>query len=140
MISRVIALMASIAMTSLAHSADALTPQSIGGRFFEIFLKGGNVEAIDYFMELNPLLKANAEQRQQMKDLLTRAVRLYGPPIAVELVSVEDITPSLQRRVYLTKHANHPLVWEMYFYRAKDEWMPDQVLFVDQYQILGRKT
>lgn|GEM_PF-2561468 len=136
---RVLATISLIALASVVYSAEAPAPQVVANRFFEIFMKGGNVEAIDYFMAQKPVLKANAEQLQQMKTLLASAVRLYGEPIGVEEISIEEITPSLQRRLYLTKHASHPLVWEMYFYKPKDRWIPDQLLFVDQYQILGRK-
>jgi len=108
-------------------------------RFFETFLNGGNVSAIDEFLGINPGLKGHAEQLQQLKAQLAGAVQLYGEPFAVEAVLVEDLTPSLQRRVYLTKHPRHPLVWEMYFYKAKNEWMPDQLNFVDQYQTIGSK-
>ncbi|MEO6080735.1 MAG: hypothetical protein ABIQ86_13305 [Steroidobacteraceae bacterium] len=117
--------LALIAVPAFTFSAEVLTPQAIANRFFEYFLKDGNVEAIDYFMGLNPKLKANAAQVQKMKDQLAGAVRVYGKPLAVESVSVEDLTPSLQRRVYITKHSNRPLVWEMYFYKSVGEWMPD---------------
>lgn len=136
---RVLAMIALTIFPALTWSAEALSPRHIAAKFFETFLNGGSVEAVDYFMGLSPLLKANSEQILQMKALLTSALRLYGEPIGVEEVSVEEITVSLQRHVYLTKHASHPLIWEMYFYKPKDQWIPDQLLFVDQYQILGKK-
>lgn len=134
---RILITMAILGFSGLAYGADALTPQSIADRFFATFLKGGDVSAIDGFLGLNPIFKDRAEQMQQLKAQLASAVQLYGEPLTVEPVLVEDLTPSLQRRVYLTKHPRHPLVWEMYFYKAKSEWIPDQLIFVDQYQVIG---
>jgi hypothetical protein len=126
-------------LPALAYCGEAQVPDRIAGRFFEILLQGKNADAIDFFMGLNPSMKGNVEQVGKMKSQVASAVRLYGRPFAVESVSVEDLTPSLQRRVYITKHPNHPLVWEMYFYRPKGEWMPDQLVFFDQYQVIGPK-
>jgi hypothetical protein len=122
-----------------ARCAEAVMPGEIANRFFNIFLREGNLDAIDYFMGLSPVMKGNAEQLQQMRSLLANAVRVYGPPSAVEAVSVEDLAPSLQRRVYITKHTSRPLVWEMYFYKPKNDWVPDQLVFLDQYQLLESK-
>jgi hypothetical protein len=88
---------------------------------------------------LNPLFKDKGQQLQLMKTQLTGAIQIYGPASAAELVSKEDLSPSLHRRVYITTHDLHPLTWEMYFYKTKSGWLPDQMLFVDQYQVLGSK-
>jgi hypothetical protein len=128
----------SACLPTLANCDEVQTPERIATRFFETLLQGKGAEAIDFFMGSNRFLKSNGQQVEQMKSQLSDAVRLYGRPFAVEPVSVEDLTPSLQRRVYLVKHPNHPLVWEMYFYRAKNEWIPDQLVFVDRYQVIGR--
>lgn len=135
----VFALVCSTCLSVAAYCAEARTPEQIAGQFFDALLKGRNADAIDLFMGANPVLKRNTEQVERMKAQLSEAVRIYGPPFAVELVFNEDLTPSLQRRVYLTKHPSHPLVWEMYFYKAKSEWIPDQLVFLDQYQAIGRK-
>ena len=135
----VLAFIFSACLPTLAYCDEVQTPERIASRFFETLLQGKEAEAIDFFMGPNRFLRRNGEQVEQMKSQVSEAMRLYGRPFAVESISVEEITPSLQRRVYLTKHTNHPLVWEMYFYRAKNEWMPDQLVFVDQYQVIGRK-
>jgi hypothetical protein len=74
-----------------------------------------------------------------LKSQLGTVSQLYGAPFAVELVSMEDLTPSLERRVYITKHEWIAVTWEMYFYRPKDIWVPNQLLFADQFQLIGRK-
>lgn len=128
-----------LAMSALpVNSAEISRPDKIASQFFATFIKGDTAKAIDDFAALNPfLLAAQGPQLQLLKTQLEGAVKVYGPPSAVESVAVEDITPSLQRRVYLTKHAKHPLVWELYFYKAESTWLPDQIIFLDQYRILG---
>lgn len=122
-----------------AHAADPQIPEKIAATFFASLLKGDSSRAVDEFFSKNPLLKEKTQQVQLLKSQLTTVAQIYGAPFAVELVSVEDLTPSLQRRVYITKHEWHPVAWELYFYKPKEEWIPDQILFVDQYQVIGRK-
>lgn len=124
---------------TLTYCAQPAMPLTIANQFFTTLLKGDDDGAVDYFMGLNPKLKENLEQSRQMKALLENAVRLYGKPFSVELVSSEDLSPSLQRRVYVTKHRYHPIVWEMYFYKPREEWLPDQIVLSDQYQLIGAK-
>ena len=115
------------------------TPDSMSAQFFDTLIKGDSGKAIDAFFGLNPMFKDKGQQIQLLKSQLTGGLQIYGPATAAELVSKEDLTPSLQRRVYITKHEFHPMTWEMYFYKGKAGWLPDQLLFVDQYQVIGPK-
>ena len=119
--------------------AETPTPEKIAAAFFDTLMKGDASKAVDSFFAINPLFKDKAQQVQLLKSQLGTVSQLYGAPFAVELVSMEDLTPSLQRRVYITKHEWIAVTWEMYFYRPKDIWVPNQLLFVDQFQIIGRK-
>jgi hypothetical protein len=134
-----LALAAMLLAVSVASSAADPTPESISSQFFDALVKGDSAKAIDGFFGLNPMFKDKGQQLQLMKTQLAGAIQIYGPASAAELVSKEDLSPSLHRRVYITKHDFHPLTWEMYFYKAKSGWLPDQMLFVDQYQVLGSK-
>lgn len=128
-----------ICVFTTSFSADKQTPESIASAFFATVLKGHGNEALDALWASNPIFKERVQQLQLLKGQLATALQIYGVPYDVEPVSVEDITPSLQRRVYITKHEFHPLVWEMYFYKAEVGWLPDQLIFVDQYQLLGKR-
>lgn len=133
------AVLLSLIAGASAHAADTQTPEKIASTFFETLINGDSAKAVDEFFAINPIAKEKAQQLQLLKSQLTTVSQLYGAPFAVELVSLEDLTPSLQRRVYITKHEWHPITWEMYFYKPKADWIPDQLLFVDQYQVLDRK-
>ena len=127
-----------LVFSALSPAAD-LTPDSISSQFFDTLIRGDSAKAIDGFFGLNPLFAGKGQQLQLLKTQLAGALQIYGPATAAELVTKEDLAPSLQRRVYITKHELHPLQWEMYFYKGKSGWLPDQMQFVDQYQVLGPK-
>jgi hypothetical protein len=119
--------------------AESPTPEKIAATFFDTLIKGDASKAVDDFFALNPKFKDKIQQLQLLKSQLGTVTQLYGPPLSVEAVSVEDLTPSVQRRVYVTKHEWIPITWEMYFYKPKSEWVTVQLQLVDQFQLIGRK-
>jgi hypothetical protein len=127
------------ALASGVCRAETPTPEKIASTFFDTMMKGDSAKAVDDFFSLNAKFKDKIQQLQLLKSQLNTVTQLYGDAFAVELVSVEDLTPSLQRRVYITKHEWIPITWEMYFYKPKSEWVTVQLLAVDQFQIIGRK-
>ena len=120
-------------------AAEAMTPEKMAASFFDTLIQGDSAKAADDYFSLNPAFKQKVQAFQLLKSQLGTVMQLYGAPFAVELVSVEDITPSVQRRVYLTKHEWIPVTWEMYFYKPKSDWVAIQLLLGDQFQTLGRK-
>ncbi|HUK41366.1 MAG TPA: hypothetical protein VLX11_09990 [Candidatus Acidoferrales bacterium] len=137
---RIAAFLISVIASVSVHAAETQTPEKMAAAFFETFMKGDSAKAVDELFSINPLIKEKPQQLQLLKSQLTTISQLYGAPFAVELVSVEDLTPSLQRRVYITKHEWHPVTWEIYFYKPRGEWLPDQLVFADKYEVLGRKS
>ena len=117
----------------------AATPESIANSFFATLMKGDPMKAVDTFFAINPNFAARSQQLQMVKTQLVGALQIYGNPSGVETILVEELAPSLHRRVYLTNHETHPLVWEMYFYKVKSGWLPDQLQFRDTYELLGPK-
>ena len=128
-----------MALSSGACQAESPMPEKIAARFFDTLMKGDPVKAVDDFFSLNPKFKDKIQQLDLLKSQLGTVTQLYGQPFAVEEVSIEDLTPSLQRRVYITKHQWIPITWEMYFYKPKSDWVTVQLLLVDQFQLIGRK-
>lgn len=128
-----------VILCNLTQAAESLSPEEIAAEFFDKVLKGDNGPAIETFFSTNPPIIGKAQELQLLKSQLNTVTQVYGQPYAVEAVLVEDLTASLQRRVYITKHEWHPVTWEMYFYKPKAEWIADRLLFVDQYQVIGRR-
>jgi hypothetical protein len=119
--------------------ADVPITEKIATSFFDTLIKGDTVKAVNEFFSSNPKFKDKIQQLDLLKSQLGTVIQLYGQPFAVEVVSVEDLTPSLQRRVYITKHEWIAITWEMYFYKPKLDWVTVQLLLVDQFQLIGRK-
>lgn len=127
-----------IAFSQASYAADP-TPDLYASRFFETVVKGDTDKAIDMLIGSNPMMANKTRELQLMKSQLKTVIQIYGPASGAELVSKEELAPSLERRVYITKHDYHPVSWEMYFYKSQAGWIVDQFLFVDQYQVLGPK-
>ena len=123
----------------IVSPAMAEKPKGIADSFFTTYIGGSGGKAIDGFFASNPLILQKTQQLQLLKSQLTTIETIYGAPFGYELVSKEELSPSLERRVYITKHKYHPVTWEMYFYKPGDSWMSDQLIFVDQYQLIGSK-
>ena len=128
-----------LALSSFVLLAAEKSPEDFANSFFETYIGGDGWAAIDGFFKNNPLILQKKQQLQLLKSQLTAVEQVYGKPFGHELVLKEVLTPSLQRYVYISKHEYHPVTWEMYFYKPKDTWLPDQLLFVDQYQVVGAK-
>jgi hypothetical protein len=128
-----------MALTIGTCRAESPIPEKIAANFFDTLIKGDSAKAVDDFFSSNPKFKEKIQALQLLKSQLGTVTQLYGSPFAVELVSVEDLTPSIQRRVYITKHEWIPITWEMYFYKPKSDWVTVQLLLVDQFQVIGRK-
>ena len=66
-----------------------------------------------------------------MKAQTKSALAIFGKPIGFEKIGERDFSSSLKRLVYLQKFAVYPVVWHVYFYRAKDEWVANSIVFND---------
>ena len=119
--------------------ADERNPDHIAEKFFASFIAGDSDKALGELLSVNPVLAERVQQLQLLKSQVRGAIEIYGPGAEVELIHKEELSGSLQRHVYLTRHRLHPLVWEMYFYKADGGWVLSQVLFADQFQFIGRK-
>src|SRR5258708_33643526 len=78
--------------------AESPTPEKIAATFFDTLIKGDASKAVDDFFALNPKFKEKIQQLQLVKSQFGTVTQLYGAPLSVEAVSVEDLTPSVQRR------------------------------------------
>ena len=129
----------SLVVILLVPAAQADEPKVIIKSFFDTFLKGNGPEAVDGFFSTNPIVAQKAQQLQLLKSQLLTVTQIYGMPFGYELVVEEVLSPSLRRYVYITKHEYHPISWEIYIYKPKDRWIASQLLFVDQFQVIGVK-
>ena len=79
--------------------------------------------------EVNALIY---QTEQQMPQIRAR----FGKSLSYELVRSEDVGESIIKDIYIQKFENHALVWMIIYYKAKDSWKVNSVIFNDQILIL----
>ena len=124
--------------TSNALSYDG-RPQEQVNSFFKDLNKGNSNEAIDNLYSSNPTIAQKIQQLTMLKQQVAMVSTLYGKSIGQENVIVEEISPSVMRIVTVDKHELHPVIWEFYFYKAKNIWIVSQSVFNDQFKFLDKK-
>jgi hypothetical protein len=51
----------------------------------------------------------------------------YGKLLGTENLHTEQLSQSLFRIVELAKHEHHPVIWEFYFCKSKENWIISQL-------------
>jgi len=92
---------------------------------------GDPAKAIDNLFAGSGILALKPQSVEFMKTQTRAAIEAYGKVLGVEKIHEESLTPSLKRLVYLQKFEFCPVIWEMYFYKAKDSWAINSILFND---------
>lgn len=107
--------------------------------FMENLVNGKVNRAVDTYFATNPLISEKSQQVAFVKTQISSGFNLFGKPFAYELVLAEEFGESLKRFVFITKHENHPLVWEFYVYKPKNTWIASNMNFKDDYTFLEAK-
>lgn len=124
----------------VVQAAEATSPQEKAETFLGS-LKSGNVSAAYDNLFAGSSIPADKPQAVSMlKQQTQTALPIYGKVIGHELLYEEKFGASVIRLVYLLKSEKHPTVWEFYFYKPKVEWFLSNILFNDQFQLLGKKN
>ena len=99
--------------------------------FFRTVIDGDTSKAFDALLEgsLIPTSQPNAPAR--LKNQLETSLRVYGRPVGFDLLEEKAFGPSLVRCVYLFRLQKYPLVWQFFFYKGVDRWLPVNVRFND---------
>ena len=100
--------------------------------FFRTVLDGDTGKAFDALVDgsLIPSSQPNAVSR--LKSQLENGLRVYGRPVGYDLLEEKSFGPSLVRCVYIFRLEKYPLIWEFFFYKGTDRWLPIEVRFNDQ--------
>ncbi|MHA2938205.1 hypothetical protein ACXJY6_07885 [Vibrio sp. RC27] len=127
-----------VTFSSLANAYEG-TPLDQVGAFFKELGSNSN-KAVDELYASNPSISQQPQALTMMKGQVGQIAALYGEYLGSEIISVEELSPSLIRISALEKRLRHPLTWEFYFYKPEDNWLLSQAIFVDQFQNLGVKN
>ena len=133
-----IAMIVILTISSVAFAYEG-TPEDQIALFFKDIAAGKFTEAIDNLYSSNPAMSQKQQQLTLLKQQIGTVTTLYGTFIGSENIHYEKLSPSLIRIVQVAKHEVHPVLWEFYFYKPRDNWIISQGLFVDQFQVAGTK-
>lgn len=110
----------------------AQTPSEKAEAFLTQVAAGQPEEALDKIFARSGLAELKPQALLTMKSQMKAAMGVYGKAIGFETISETDFSPSLKRLTYLQKFEMYPVVCEMYFYKATDTWVLNNILFNDQ--------
>lgn len=119
---------------ALAIAAGFAHAQMAPGMRFETFLSNVSADsdgALEALFAGSKIAVTKPQAWAAMKAQTKRALAAYGKPLGFEKMNERDFTPSLKRLTYLQKFELYPVVWHVFFYRAKDEWVANSVIVND---------
>lgn len=88
--------------------------------------------AIDALFAGSGMAELKPQAITAMKSQVKVALGMYGKMTGFEKIGETEFSPSLKRMTYLQKFEQYPVIWEMYFYRNKNQWVVNQIFFNDQ--------
>ncbi len=99
--------------------------------FFRTIIEGDTSKAFDALMDGSLIPNSQPTALPRLKSQLETGLRVYGRPVGFDLLEEKEFGPSLVRCVYLFRLEKYPLVWQFFFYKGKDRWLPVNVRFSD---------
>ena len=123
-----------------AQAAPPQTPQQRVETFLKQVGAGQSDQAIDQLFRGSGMAELKPQALMGMKSQTKAAMGVYGKVVGFEKIQEVDFSSSLKRFTYLQKFEQYPVIWEFYFYKPKDTWVVNHVVFNDQPgMLLGAK-
>ena len=99
---------------------------------FSTIIAGDDSKAFDGLLAGSMIAERQSGVAYTLRNQLETGARLYGRPVGFDLVEEKPFGSSLVRFVYILRMEKYPLVWEFFFYKSGDAWLPIEVRFNDQ--------
>jgi hypothetical protein len=131
-----IVLLCLVSSVCWAQAAPPQTPQQRVETFLKQVAAGQSDQAIDQLSRGSGMAELKPQALQGMKSQTKAAMEVYGTAIGFEKIQEVDFSGSLKRFTYLQKFERYPVIWEVYFYKPKDTWVINQIVFNDQPGVL----
>jgi len=125
----VVPIEASAIPAKLASSAASATPDSLAQAFFST-LEHGSVEDAMRIV-LSAVAARKPDEFTNAVAQTQNALRIYGKIVDYELANETKTSPSLIKRVYVSRSEQVPLFWSFYFYKGPRGWSVVQFNFQD---------
>ncbi len=118
--------------TQAAPPAETTTARTKAETLFSTIIGGDTSKAFDGLLSGSVITEKQSGAAYTLRNQLENGMRLYGRPVGFDLVEEKTFGPSLVRFVYIFRSEKYPLIWEFFFYKSGDAWMPIEVRFNDQ--------
>jgi hypothetical protein len=113
-------------------AAESPDPAQLAEAFLTQLGKNESDAACDTLFAGSGMAELKPQAITAMKSQVKVALGMYGKMIGFEKIGETAFSPSLKRMTYLQKFEQYPVIWEMYFYRNKNQWVVNQIFFNDQ--------
>jgi len=116
----IIPLLTAFLTISVAVAEDA-PPRARADQFFGGLIRGDTDKA---YAELfaGSLAMEDPARLEQAKQQIAANLSKYGKPLGYDLIMEKAFGTSVVRLVYILKMEKHPIIWEFFFYRPRDNW------------------
>ena len=125
-----------ILFTNLAVGAEFDNKEQVidvSGKFIQLTNKGEYQKAFDLAAPYWPIPKHEVDGIvYNIKGKISQIEERFGPPLDAVHVKNQVIGDIFYKRIYIQKYANHALVWSLSFYKPKQKWVVNEILFHDR--------
>ena len=121
----------------LVGSEEFSTPRARAEQFFHLITNGKTGDAYTFLFAGSSAPEDKAGEFQRLRTQTESALSVYRPLLGHELIHEESFGSAIVRLVYVLKSEQHPMTWELFFYRPKKQWLISSVTFGDKFQQLG---
>ena len=123
--------------SSTVFAQSPATPKVMVESFFDTMQKGNVSLAFDQLLSGSSIPGDKPQAVTALKQQTQAGLPLYGKILGYEVVHEEQLSQSVVRYVYFLKSEKLPTTWEFYFYKPKSQWFLANILFNDQFNLLG---
>ncbi|MCE7058075.1 hypothetical protein LZF95_25560 [Algoriphagus sp. AGSA1] len=103
-----------------SQSEEALTPEKINERFFDLYDSKGPSEALEFVFSTNDWIDQN--QTSEVKNKLIKLIKQLGDYQGQEVVSKRSISEDYLLYSFLIKYDRQPIRYLFIYYKPKNKW------------------
>jgi len=132
--------LAGIMTCTIASTGFTKEPGEFVEEFFKYVKEGKVSQGYDILFAGSDIPAMKPQAVDMIKSQTASGLPMYGKILGFEKIREEKFGISIVRLVYILKSEKAPTIWEFHFYRPQANWFLGNVLFNDQFQLLGSKN
>jgi hypothetical protein len=135
----IILALTAILLYAIASPCLAKEPREFVEEFFAQVKAGKVSTGYDILFSGSGIPAMKPQAVDMLKTQTASGLPMFGKVLGFERITEEKFGTSIVRLVYVLKSEKGPTIWEFYFYKPQTNWFLANVLFNDQFQLLGSK-